>query len=158
MPPHVPISGSSEVTLAALTVAPAAPPYTYLGMARQFAAGASSLATLGSANAVSVSFLAAQSVECALKAFLSRSGDDTRLKKSPLRHDLVALWALAAQEGLFPLAAHPSWLATLARLHGRPYYLRYSTGVHGLVLPSVQPMTNELDQLINQVHVHLHAP
>jgi hypothetical protein len=120
-------------------------------MARQFLAGAKLLASSKPGNAISLTFLAAQATECALKAFLSRSGDDKRLKNPQLRHDLISLWSLSASEGLQVSTATPSWVNALGHLHAAPYYLRYSTGVHGLALPATEPMTSELEIVIEQV-------
>jgi hypothetical protein len=144
------ITGRVNITLQPLRTVPAGPPHTYLGMARQFLEGAEVLATSMPGSAVSLAFLVAQATECALKAFLSRSGDDKRLKNPQLRHDLIALWSLAAEEGMQISIAPPAWVSTLAHLHAAPYYLRYSTGVHGLVLPASEPMTSELAIVVEQ--------
>ena len=150
-----PITGSANITLAALQIVPAGPPHTYLGMAREFLRGAQVLAPLVPGSAVSLAFLCAQTTECCLKAFLSRNGDDKRLMNPNLRHDLVALWNLAVSEGLAVQFAAPSWVVELGHLHSAPYYLRYSTGVHGLVTPSAQPMVDELAAVVAQVSTQL---
>ena len=146
-----PTTGSASITLPSPGILPAVPPHTYLGMARHFVAGAKILATSTPSDSVALAFLASQAAECGLKAFLSRSGHDERLKTPALRHSLVGLWNLAVTEGLLVSTAPPAWLETLAHLHAAPYYLRYSTGVHGLSLPAAQPMTEELVSLITQV-------
>jgi hypothetical protein len=100
---------------------------------------------------------ASQVAECALKASLSRGGDDRRLRSKALRHNRDALWRLAISEGLANSehlsidAAPPSWLQRLSQLHDGPYYLRYSTGVHGLVTPAPEPMCTELERLVAAV-------
>jgi hypothetical protein len=48
-----------------------------------------------------ITLICAHTLECALKAFLSRGGDDARLKNPKLRHNLEELWRLAAAEGAF---------------------------------------------------------
>jgi hypothetical protein len=55
---------------------PPKPPLTYLGAAQSFLPGIEALASAPLSTAVSLAFLSAQCVECALKAYLSRSGDD----------------------------------------------------------------------------------
>lgn len=90
-------------------------------------------------------------LECLLKAFLSRSGDDKRLRDKKLRHNLVGLWSLARSEGLNIPEQHPSWVSELNRLHDSPYQLRYSEGVHGIVLPAPEPMTTHLLELLELV-------
>src|SRR5690349_9220483 len=119
-PAPPPITASANIQLSPMVVAPAGPPHTYLGMARAFLSGAQTLAADPKASAISLAFLAAQATECALKAYLSKSGNDTRLKSRLLRHDLLALWSLAAAEGLTASATPPTWLGTLSHLHASP--------------------------------------
>jgi hypothetical protein len=99
--------------------------------------------------------VSAHALECILKAFLSRSGDDSRVKQSDVRHNLNALWSLAHSEGLDIPGQPPQWVASLSHLHDAPYYLRYSTGVHGIVTPAPEPMLGELAALIEQVRGQL---
>jgi len=99
--------------------------------------------------APALAFLCSHILECLLKAYLSRDGSDARLKDdSKLRHDLNALWELAFVEGLPIEKSPPTWVNTLSNLHKSPYYLRYSTGVHGIVTPGAEPMTSELAALV----------
>jgi hypothetical protein len=149
-----PITGTANIMESGDLVSPPSPPQTYLGMARAFISGAWVLDG-AQGSSISLAFVAAQATECGLKAYLSRSGDDARLKSHPLRHDLGALWLLAAQEGLDVVATPPPWLLNLSHLHGSPYYLRYSTGVHGLVLPAADPMVAEISALIEQISKQL---
>lgn len=149
-----PITGTANITESGDLVSPPGPPQTYLGMAREFLSGARVLAG-GQGSSISLAFVAAQATECGLKAYLARSGNDARVKSHPLRHDLGALWSLAAQEGLAVVATPPPWLSNLSHLHGSPYYLRYSTGVHGLVSPAADPMVSELSALIEQISKQL---
>jgi hypothetical protein len=154
-----PITGTAQILDGQDFVRPPGPPHTYIGMARSFFVGAEVLGQENPSTAISLAFVAAQAAECALKAFLSRTGDDQPLKeKHRLRHDLAALWELAREEGLLLPAEQPQWLVTLAHLHRSPYYIRYSTGVHGIVTPGPQPMLGELRSLIEQVGSQLGIP
>ena len=72
---------------------------------------------------------------------------DDGLTKRELRHNLKALWEMAGSRGLKVSATPPEWAGCLSGLHNHPYYLRYSTGVHGLVLPPPEPMATELEAL-----------
>jgi hypothetical protein len=109
--------------------------------------------------AVALSLLCAHALECTLKAYLSRSGDDSRLTGGPrLRHNLTALWSLAETEGLEVPTPAPDWLATLSGLHNKPYYLRYSTGVNGLVLPKPEPMVEGVSVLLAVVNRRIVSP
>lgn len=49
----------------------------------------------------------------------------------------------------------PDWAATLTTLHGKPSYLRYVEGIHGMVLPNTEPMTPELIALTEIVREEL---
>lgn len=136
-------------------VSPAGPPHTYLGMARALLHGISPLAIAGRSCSVALAFLAGQVAECALKAYLSRNGDDKGLKDAPLRHNLGMLWQVAHSEGLPVSAQLPAWLVTLNGLHNTPYVIRYSTHVHGLVTPAAEPMATELAAMVELVGLNL---
>lgn len=150
-----PITGTLDVTLASDTMAPAEPPHTYFGIARSMLPGAQLLAASTPPPAIPLTLICAHALECTLKAFLSRGRDDARLKDRKLRHNLEELWRLAAAEGLGVVNQPPAWVVTLSRLHASPYYLRYSTGVHGIVLPEPTSMVSELEALLDQVQTRL---
>jgi len=99
--------------------------------------------------------LSAHALECLLKAALSKDGSDTKVRKANVRHNLEALWVMAAAEGLGVSASAPEWVTCLGALHDAPYRLRYSTGVHGIVLPSMNLVTSELEALVALVEAHL---
>lgn len=105
--------------------------------------------------ALPMALLAAHSLECALKAFVSRGGDDRAVMDPKIRHNLEALWAMAHGEGLAIPNSPPHWVSNLSHLHNSPYYLRYSTGVNGVVSPSPEPMTSELAALVGLVATSL---
>src|SRR4051794_37534800 len=126
------------------TIDPPGPPHTYLGVAESILPGIQAIASQSRPPAIAGSLLAAHMVECLLKAYLSRSGNDDRLKAKGLRHNITALWQLAEAEGLKFPSPSPPWVATLSNLHDSPYYLRYSTGVHGVVTPPIVPLAQDL--------------
>ena len=142
------VTGTAHIVAAPASIAPAAPPHTYLGMARLLLQGVRPLCAPTPPCTIPLAFLAAQVDECDLKGSLSRSGDDRRLKDKGLRHNLEALWELAHSEGLAVNAVPPSWVQRLSHLHNTPYFLRYSTGVHGLVTPGPEPMCTDLEELV----------
>lgn len=139
------------MTLEGASIAPAGPPHTYFGVARNLMPGIHVLAAASPPPSHALSFLCAHVLECALKAYQSRSGSDAALKDPNVRHDLNALWALANSNGLGVSASPTVWVDRLSGLHKSPYYLRYSTGVHGLVLPATEPMVGELTALLDQI-------
>jgi hypothetical protein len=150
-----PITGTMHAVQGNDFIAPAGPPHTYLGMARALLHGILPLATAGPNSSIALAFVAGQVAECALKAYLSRGGDDKRLKDPTLRHNLAALWQLAQSEGLPVSPQSPTWLVTLSGLHNTPYFIRYSTHVHGLVTPAAEPMATDLVALVEVVGLNL---
>jgi hypothetical protein len=113
---------------------------------------------LGAASplpALALAMVSAHILECILKAYLSRSGDDAQVKQPKVRHNLNALWSLAHADGLNIQSSPPQWADCLSHLHGSPYYLRYSTGVHCISSPAPEPMTSELAVLMEQVRSQL---
>jgi hypothetical protein len=149
------IVGTAHIVEGNDFVSPPGPPHTYLGMARALSHGIQPLATAEASSSISLAFIAGQVLECALKAYLSRGGDVKRFKDPALMHNLEALWHLAQAEGL-PLSARPpTWVVTLSGLHNRPYFMRYSTGTHGLVTPAAEPMAGELAAIVELAARHL---
>ncbi|MBA5689641.1 hypothetical protein [Rugamonas apoptosis] len=149
------ITDSVSLTLPQISIAEAKPPETYLGIAHHMLLGVKILASASLPPSLPLAMLSAHVLECALKAYLSRSGDDSRLMKKNLRHNLNALWSLANAEGLkIPSQPYP-WVEILSHLHDSPYYLRYSTGVHCLQTPAPQPMVAELENFVTIVRTQL---
>lgn len=142
-------------TLDPMTLAPAGPPHTYWGIADGLMPGVRTLADAGPSRALPLAMIAAHALECILKGYLSRSGNDSAVKQSSIRHDLVALWDRAVSAGLSVARTPPSWVSRLGELHNTPYYMRYSTGVHGLVLPPSEPMASELATLLELARAQL---
>ena len=143
-------AGSIEIT-----VLPPGPPRTYLGVADGLMPGIRILGDASPVPALPLTMLCAHALECILKAYLSRSGDDSCVRKADVRHNLNKLWSMARDAGLDLPADLPQWVSLLGNLHGRPYYLRYSTGVHGLVLPPQAQMVVDLSELLNAVRIKL---
>lgn len=145
------VTGSAAVTLAPVTVLPAGPSHTYLGVATNFVPAIRMLAQASPSPALPLAMLCAHTLECILKAYLSRDGDDRAVKTPDVRHNLTALWSLAGAQGLDLPTVPPEWVLCLSGLHASPYYLRYSTGVHGIVSPAAEPMASELAALLEHV-------
>lgn len=116
--------------------------------------GVLQLAAAEAAAGIPLALLSAHMLECLLKAFLSCDGKDGRLKTHKLRHDLVGLWDLAVREGLPWDTERPSWVSTLGGLHDRPYYLRYSTGIHAISTPVPDDLSQGLRELLEVVRVN----
>jgi hypothetical protein len=95
-------------------------------------------------------FLCGHITECGLKALLSHSGVPTdSLRKNPLGHNLVGLWQKAASCVNLQPSLPPAWTEQLAQVYGGPYVLKYPIGVHGIVLPTIQPMLDGTAELLS---------
>ncbi|UJW82708.1 hypothetical protein [Hydrogenophaga sp. SL48] len=139
------------IDLSSLQIVHPKPPDTYLGVAYGMIGGAHTLATQSSSR-LALALVSAHVLECTLKAFISRNGDDSKLKKEfEIRHNLEHLWDLARIEGLPISQQLPVWALSLAAIHGHPYHLRYSYGINGLQLPDAEPMVAELQALLDLV-------
>jgi len=145
------VTGTLSTVLGPVGIKPAGPPETYLGVAQSMMPGVTILAAASPGAPLALALVAAHVLECALKAFLSRDGTDDRLKRPPLNHDVGALWKLAAAEGLRVPEDPPPWVERLSGAHGSPYYLRYSTGVHGIVLPPAATLAAEVAAVLDTV-------
>ena len=150
-----PITGTAYITSQPSTIAPPAPPHTYFGIAESMMSGVKVLAAASPSPALALTFVAAHVLECLLKAYLSKDGSDVAVKDQKVRHNLNTLWAMAFAQGLRVPESPPCWADCLSGLHKPPYYLRYSTGVHGIVTPGVEPMTSELAALLEVVQEQL---
>lgn len=150
-----PIIGTASIINQPDRVVPPAPPHTFFGVAQNLMPGLRVLAAASPPPSLTLSLVAAHVLECLLKAYLSRDGSDAELLNRKVRHDLKALWGMAFAQGLLVSESLPSWADCLDGLHKYSYHLRYSTGVHGIVLPSAEPMTSELAVLIEIVREQL---
>lgn len=146
-----PITGTGSITLPPMQIVAAGPPHTYLGVAYAMLPGVRILAAASPLPALPLAMVSAHVLECILKAYLSRSGDNSQIKPHSVRHNLNKLWSLAHGEGLKIQGQPPQWVDSLSHIHDHPYYLRYSTDVHGISTPPPEPMTTELTALIEQV-------
>lgn len=147
-----PIRTSLNVVLDDVTVRRPAPPDTYLGVANAMMPGVEQLAAARPCCHLAHALVASHVLECTLKACLSCNGDDRDLKDHALRHNLVELWGKAQQAGLDIPPTPPDWVKILSQIHGHPFYLRYSTDIHGLVTPGTEPMTTDLRTLLDQAN------
>jgi len=129
------------------TFLPAGPPHTYLGVAKSILPSIILLSENPQACGLGLPMLCAHALECLLKAFLSRAGDDRAVRKSDIRHNLTKLWSKAFDEGLAIPEQPPTWITRLSEVHEPPYFLRYSTKVHGIVTPGREPMVSEIKEL-----------
>ena len=146
MPPEMTIIG--KLTAPVPTMSAGSHARSYCAAARQFVLGVDALSKGDSSLSPACAFLAAQSLECLLKAYLAKSGFPLRqLKQAPLRHNLEALWAVAHERGLGVSAQAPQWCQILNQTHDTPYHLRYPLDINYFQTPAYQPMVSELGSL-----------
>ena len=120
--------------------------------------GVEILATAPAPPAIALAFLAAQVLECLLKAAIT-AGDpsNTEVTSLNLRHNLSGLWSRAVELGLAVSRSPPDWVDCLSGLHNKPYYLRYSTGINGVVTPNSEQMAEGLTALMDIVRARVHS-
>ena len=131
-------------------------------VARDLLKGVEALSTLQSISPRACALIAAQALECTLKAFLWHKGKKTEIRKSKVQHNIAALWDLAYKENILGIPeTPPDWAEILSSGHGPNFYFRYQEGerdqdggktiVHGGQTPALIPMAVELGKLIGMV-------
>lgn len=151
-------TASGAPTLPMLVVGGNKPPHTYLGVARSLVPGAVLLANSPDTSPHAFALVSAHALECMLKAYLTRSGDDKAARavtKPDIRHNLEMLWREAVIDGLQIDEDPPKWVLRLSGLHDSPYHLRYSTGINGIVLPPTHQTRSGLLQVMQAVESSL---
>jgi hypothetical protein len=129
----------------------------HMTVARELFHGVDALSTLSNIPARSCSMIAAQALECVLKAFLCCVGMEAETRTYENQHNLIALWALAyANRGLDIQESPPDWVRVLSDGHGPNFYFRYQKGegatyVHGGQTPALIPMASNLKYIFNMV-------
>lgn len=150
--------GRANIVLPALTMAPIQQPQGYLTAAHGFFPAVHLLADSSASVQRACAFLAAQTLECALKAYLSHAGfTEAKLKDKKRRHNLEFLWREASDHGLSIDQQPPLWCRLLNSGHDDPYHFRYPLKIHGIVVPPLPSMVAELRKLIVAVEMALKA-
>jgi hypothetical protein len=144
-----------EAAAWAAATKPEASPQGYRKVAREFLAVLEVLAEHpGAALSVWV-YLAAQTLECTLKAYLTRLGLPAPVRRKG--HDLINLWRTAAEaSAAAPLklsigARPPEWCVMLNVFHEYPFLDRYP-GVYGLAVKTKRTqLAKVLGRILAQV-------
>ena len=147
---------NANVELPALSIGQPTEGDGYKIVACDLLQGVEALSTLQNVSPRNCALLAAHALECALKAFLWNKGKSNEIRDFDVQHNLVALWAMAYEEGLGVPQIPPDWCAILSLGHGPDYYFRYQMGrgkkvVHGGQSLALLPMAAELKELIEMV-------
>jgi len=152
-----PIIGQAAICEAADAIIAPGPPDTYLGVAGHLLSDVSILAKAMPPSGIGLPMLCAHALECTLKAYLSRGGNDAHVRAGDVRHNLAKLWMMAFEDGLRIPSQPPGWVGQLSALHDGPYHLRYSTGVNGIVSPAPELMAAGLPELLDLVRSHVQS-
>ena len=128
----------------------------YLTASKWFLAGAEALAQCTAKELTSCVFLAAQSLECALKAYLTSTAPNEsemkrELMKLSVRHNLEKLWEKSSNQGLKVPHDSSTWCVILNAGHSKPYYMRYPMGGINITNPVTRTMIDELKAIVNEV-------
>jgi hypothetical protein len=153
-----PIMGHAAILEGADAVNAPGPPDTYVGIAAHLLPDVQFLARASPPSGIGLPMLCAHALECTLKAYLSRSGEDKHVRTSKVRHNLAKLWTVASADGLQVPTTPPSWVGQLSDLHKGPdYYLRYSTKANGIASPAPATMIDDLTELLALVRDQLNS-
>ena len=130
----------------------------YMIVALDLLQGVGALSTLPNVSSRNCALIAAQALECVLKAFLWHKGKKREIRTFDVQHNLVVLWNMAYEDGLSIPQVPPDWVTTLSSGHGPNFYYRYQLGegktvVHGGSTPALIPMAVELKNLIEMVEL-----
>lgn len=143
-------TGSGAITFPAAALFPPSDGQSFVATARQFWQGAQILAESNVGPPLPGALLAAQALECALKALLWTKGRDvSQLRKPPLGHDLEALWKATAVATCTVATLPPQWCACLNALHDRPFHGRYPSGLNGFQTPNAKQTVRDIDQVLS---------
>jgi hypothetical protein len=128
----------------------------YRSVAREFLAVVELLAARPGAALSPWVYLAAQTLECSLKAYLTKLGLPAP-SKGRQGHDLINLWRTAEQASTCATkkitidATPPQWCVMLNVFHDYPYLDRYP-GEHGLAVKTERAqLAHELRTILTEV-------
>jgi hypothetical protein len=156
-PPHIGGQGAS-VQAPNQSTAPSVS-LSYLSSAHWMMNGAIHLASGPTDCAIACASLAAQALECTLKAYISHSGVGERvLRDNKVRHNLEVLWERAVQNQLRIETRAPSWCTLLNTAHNSPYFFRYPMGLNGMVTPVPAAMVAGLRDVVEAVRTAIGIP
>jgi HEPN domain-containing protein len=143
------ITGNNKIP--SLTTPPPNESKGFMAAARYLFNGVKLLSKEGHEAVIACAFLAAQALECLLKAYLVKKGIGVNILKNNYGHDLKKLWEEAANKELGISRKPPVWCLILNQTHNKPYVLRYPTEINGFSVPACSEMVTELRELIKQV-------
>jgi hypothetical protein len=157
------MSNSANITLPSFQSIQPTEQDGYMIVARDLVKGVEALSFYApNVSPRACALIAAQALECLLKAFLWRKTENRGHMKSPsLQHNLEGLWTMAANDGLTIPPVPPDWVKRLSSGHGPNFYFRYQQGINRTVVnggstPELVPMNQELNGLLELVALEIH--
>lgn len=147
----------ASTILQPMKMASAGPPHTYFEVAQSMLPGVKVRAVASPLPALALALVAAHVLECLVFAEI------LPLERGGIRCAQERPIASRSERGPGNgFHARPpgsggtaDWVDRLSGIHKNPFYLRYSTEVHGIVSPGAEPMTAELAALLEIVRGHL---
>ena len=145
-----PNTASAHGTLASLKPTGATATEGFLAPARDFVVGVQLLANGPSDAAYACMLLAAQALECALKASLASgpNGLSSKQLRDQFGHDLQKLWREASARNLNIGAEPPGWCEVLNKGHNSPYYFRYRENLNSFNLHLSDDMVRGVERVL----------
>jgi len=144
-----------EAAAWAAATKPEASPQGYRKVAREFLAVLEVLAEHPNAALSVWVYLAAQTLECTLKAYVTKLGIEAPVRRKG--HDLINLWRTAAEASaaaptkLSIAVRPPEWCVMLNVFHDYPFLDRYP-GVYGLAVKTKRTqLARILGRILSQV-------
>ncbi len=123
----------------------------YLTAAQSLIAGAQALSASGQQYAEAHTLISGFVTEATLKALLVHAGADQKaLRSRSTRHNLVALWGLAAAASPVLTGSAPDWVKALDEFHDHPYVARYMEGVASYVCPRTSEVQAGMEDLLEK--------
>lgn len=149
------MNGKVNCVLPAIRTVPPSSSQSFLIVAKELLSGLEILEANLNQTTLACAFLSAQSLECALKSFLSHSGmSDHELIK--IGHDLEELWNNSVSRGLNLRSDPPEWCIILNSGHDAPYRFRYPMRLNGFMFPALTTVVSELRSLVSTVENTVH--
>ena len=126
----------------------------YMIVANQLSLAVEALSKFETLPTRGCALLAAQALECVLKALICHGGKSFPKNE---QHNLLALWSIAEETQRIDIPKEPpDWVKILSIGHGPRFYFRYQQGaekntVHGGQTPALIPMAQALSSLLKDV-------
>lgn len=146
------MNGNVNCTLPAIRMVSPSSSQSFLIVSKELLSGLEILGQNLNQTTLACAFLSAQSLECALKSFLSHSGMSDRELRD-ISHNLEELWTTSVRRGLNLESSPPQWCVILNSGHDNPYRFRYPMGLNGFVFPALTTIISELKILIKTVEM-----